>query len=258
MNGISKHLTYANVVSSLALFLVVAGAGAVAASQLGKDSVGTKQLKRNSVTAAKIKDGAVTGAKVKLDTLGTVPSAARAASAARADTAARADSAARADLAARAESAATAERATRADTARSVDGQIPIFSRPSFGQTVTVAGHGSVSLVARCIRESGFDRVELRYRSEVNGALAGGGTDFHGVPPNSFLNAGQTGFLTGGNALTGQTRVVADGVEEDQPDGGFVLGPDDKGLVVNSDGLILALNYGRPGCFVAGVANTVG
>jgi hypothetical protein len=80
-----KRLTYANVVGTLALFLVLTGATAFAASQLGKNSVGTKQLKKNAVTAAKIKKNAVTTAKIKKDavtgakvnegTLGTVPSA---------------------------------------------------------------------------------------------------------------------------------------------------------------------------------------
>ena len=102
MHRIRKRLTYANVVSSIALFLVLGGATALAASQLGKNSVGSKQLKKNAVTAAKIKKNAVTGAKIRKDavtgaqvkdqsltgpdinlgTLGTVPSAATAAIAA--------------------------------------------------------------------------------------------------------------------------------------------------------------------------------
>jgi len=78
-------LTYANVMATLAVFLVLTGGAAYAASHLGKNSVGTKQLKKNSVTTAKIKKGAVTAAKVKngtltgaqIDpsTLGTVPKA---------------------------------------------------------------------------------------------------------------------------------------------------------------------------------------
>ncbi len=84
MKQLHKRLTYANVMSSIAVFLVLGGT-AFAATQLGKNSVGTKQLKKNAVTAAKIKKNAVTTAKVKNDavtgakvnegTLGTVPSA---------------------------------------------------------------------------------------------------------------------------------------------------------------------------------------
>jgi hypothetical protein len=62
---VRKRLTYANVMSSLAVFLVLGGATAFAATQLAKNSVGSKQLKKNAVTAAKIKKDAVTGAKVK-------------------------------------------------------------------------------------------------------------------------------------------------------------------------------------------------
>jgi hypothetical protein len=51
--------------SSIAVFLVLGGATAVAATQLGKNSVGTKQLKANAVTAAKVKKNAITGAKIK-------------------------------------------------------------------------------------------------------------------------------------------------------------------------------------------------
>ena len=65
MKKVRGKLTYANVISSLALFLVLSGGAAFAASQLAKNSVGTKQLKKNSVTAAKIKKNAVTAAKLK-------------------------------------------------------------------------------------------------------------------------------------------------------------------------------------------------
>ncbi|HEX7278184.1 MAG TPA: hypothetical protein VF255_01045 [Solirubrobacterales bacterium] len=64
MKQIRKRLTYANVMSSLAVFMVLGGA-AIAATQLPKNSVGAKQLKKNAVTAAKIKKNAVNGAKVK-------------------------------------------------------------------------------------------------------------------------------------------------------------------------------------------------
>ncbi len=85
MRNLRKHLTYANVISTICLFLLLGGATAIAAGQLGKNTVGSKQLKKNAVTAAKIKKEAVTGAKIKKDTvtgakvnestLGTVPSA---------------------------------------------------------------------------------------------------------------------------------------------------------------------------------------
>jgi hypothetical protein len=54
MQSLRKRLTYANVMSTIAVFLVVAGGSAFAATQLGKNSVGTKQLKKEAVTLAKI------------------------------------------------------------------------------------------------------------------------------------------------------------------------------------------------------------
>src|SRR5712672_2182187 len=74
--------------STVAVFLVLGGGAAFAASQLAKKSVGTKQLQANAVTAAKIrknavttakiKNNAVTGAKAEESTFGEVPLAAHA------------------------------------------------------------------------------------------------------------------------------------------------------------------------------------
>jgi hypothetical protein len=111
-----KRFTYANVMSSIAVFLVLGGS-AFAATQLGKNTVGSKQLKKNAVTTAKIKNnavttgkiknGAVTGAKVNLGSLGTVPKAAHANTA---------DSATKAGSANTANSANTAGTADNANT----------------------------------------------------------------------------------------------------------------------------------------------
>jgi hypothetical protein len=60
---IRARLTYANVMSSIAVFLVLGGV-AVAVSVPHK-SVGTKQLKSGGVTAAKLHKNAVTNAKIK-------------------------------------------------------------------------------------------------------------------------------------------------------------------------------------------------
>jgi len=83
---IRTRLTYANVMSSIAVFLVLGGATAFAASKIGSNqlksnSVTTGKIKKEAVTTAKIKKDAVTGAKVKESSLGEVPSAANAANA---------------------------------------------------------------------------------------------------------------------------------------------------------------------------------
>jgi type II secretory pathway pseudopilin PulG len=89
--------------SSLAVFLVLGGATALAAGGLGKNTVGAKQLKKNAVatsklkneaiTTAKLKKGSVTGDKVALSSLGQVPSAVHADSATNADSATKAKNA---------------------------------------------------------------------------------------------------------------------------------------------------------------------
>jgi hypothetical protein len=53
MGLVRRHLSYANVVASLALFLALGGA-AFAATQLPRNSVGTGQLKPEAVTSGKI------------------------------------------------------------------------------------------------------------------------------------------------------------------------------------------------------------
>ena len=68
MKQIRKRVTFANVMSTIAVFLVIGGATAIAASQLAKNSVGSKQIKKNAVTAKKIKKNAVTAAKIKKNT----------------------------------------------------------------------------------------------------------------------------------------------------------------------------------------------
>jgi hypothetical protein len=58
-------LTYANVTSTLALFIALGGATAFAATKLPDKSVGEFQLRPGAVTASKIRKNAVTAPKIK-------------------------------------------------------------------------------------------------------------------------------------------------------------------------------------------------
>jgi len=60
-----SRLSYANVVSTLALFVAISGASAYATSQLANKSVGEPQLRPGAVTADKIRKNAVTAPKIK-------------------------------------------------------------------------------------------------------------------------------------------------------------------------------------------------
>ncbi|MGA8745186.1 MAG: hypothetical protein WB507_04915 [Solirubrobacterales bacterium] len=82
------RLTFANVMSCVAVFVALTGS-AYAAISIPRNSVGTRQLQAKSVTNGKLANGAITGAKVaegtltganiNLTALGTVPTAALAA-----------------------------------------------------------------------------------------------------------------------------------------------------------------------------------
>jgi hypothetical protein len=66
---IRKRLTYANAMSSLAVFLILGGATAFAAKKIGRNqlrggSVTTTKIKRNAVTTSKIKKNSVTTTRI--------------------------------------------------------------------------------------------------------------------------------------------------------------------------------------------------
>ena len=69
MQQIRNRLTYANVMSSLAVFLVLGGGAAYAANKISShdlrgSSVTTAKIKRNAVTRSKIKAKAISTAKI--------------------------------------------------------------------------------------------------------------------------------------------------------------------------------------------------
>lgn len=80
MKRLSKHLSFANLISCIALFVALSGA-AYAATTLGKKSVKTENLANGSVTTLKLRggsvtnlklrNGAVTGAKIANGTIGS-------------------------------------------------------------------------------------------------------------------------------------------------------------------------------------------
>jgi hypothetical protein len=53
-----RHLSYANVIASIALIFALSGV-AYAATQLPKNSVGSKQIKKDAVNSNKVKDGSL-------------------------------------------------------------------------------------------------------------------------------------------------------------------------------------------------------
>jgi hypothetical protein len=64
-----SKLTYANVMATIAMFMVVTGIG-FAVAALPKGSVGKKQLKNGAVTKKKLRNSAVSSAKIKKGAVG--------------------------------------------------------------------------------------------------------------------------------------------------------------------------------------------
>lgn len=205
MKQLRKRLTYANVMSSIAVFLVLGGATAIAAG-LAKNSVGPKQLKKNAVTAVKIKNnavtaakiqnGAITGAKVNLGSLGTVPNAAHA------------------------NTANSANTAGSAGNANTVNGNsvAKVFAKIPKGTTTTLGTFGTFKFVASC---SVLGEVEIEadpQSSDTDYGVSGDGAPegpFYarnaGADPNSETITGEnergqvtfTGAQSGGAVVTG-------------------------------------------------------
>lgn len=172
MKSARRHLSYANVISTICLFVLLGG-GAYAAARLPAKSVGTAQLKAGAVTGAKIKDGTITGAKVDSRTLGPVPTALNAD---RATSATNADSATKADRATSALSADKAAFATKADLAANADllggnpassfvnsSQVGYIDRSFSGCTLSVSCISDVLTIAG---------VTVRATCEYNGGLS--------------------------------------------------------------------------------------
>lgn len=71
---IRKHVTYANVISTLAAFGVLAGGGAYAATRItakdiGRNAVTSRAVKNKSLRAADVRPDTLTGAQIREDSL---------------------------------------------------------------------------------------------------------------------------------------------------------------------------------------------
>jgi hypothetical protein len=166
MQSARRHLSYANVISTICLFVVLGGS-AYAAVRLPAKSVGTAQLKAGAVTGAKIKDGTITGAKVDSRTLGPVPTALnadRATSATSADRATSALSADKAGFATKANLAANADLLGGNPASSFVsNSQVGFIDRTFSGCTLSVFCVSDVLTIAG---------VTVRATCEYNGGIS--------------------------------------------------------------------------------------
>jgi len=132
-----RHLTYANVMATIALFFALAG-GSYAATQLTTNSVGPTQLRKSAVTGRAIKDNSIKGADVDESSLAKVPSAKAA------------DRATTAGTATTAASAASAQHASTADTATSAGSAATATSAATAANAAALGGLAANAYVLRC------------------------------------------------------------------------------------------------------------
>jgi hypothetical protein len=161
---IRRHLTYANAMASIAVFIALGGGAYAAVHVNGKNikahSIAGKKLKNNTIAGKKLKNNTIAGKKLKSNTLGgkqinesklgTVPqaqSATQAGSATRADTATTATSATRADTAT---TASTATRATTANTANTATTATNATSAANADNAATLAGAPPSAYLVSC------------------------------------------------------------------------------------------------------------
>lgn len=219
---IATRLSYANVMSTLALFLALGGIS-YAAATLPKNSVGTKQIKKNGVTAVDIKKNAVTSAKIKPNavlssdvkndtlsgddinesTLATVPSATTAGTAS--------------DQFSRIERVGVSASHVDTATARASATKIPL------------ASHGQVSIYGKCFFDIDSNWV-------ISGVYA------ETTAPGSLTAAySQNNDLDGNPSLSPATPETSRNIQEmfssnasadyDYASGSSVIGADGRGLM---------------------------
>ncbi|MGB0119574.1 MAG: hypothetical protein WBP55_01315 [Solirubrobacterales bacterium] len=233
-------------IAALALFIALGGSAyavgknsvgtkqiknnAVTAKKIKKNSVVTSKIKKNAVTTAKIKNGAVNGSKVNVASLPTVPSAAI---------------------------SETANSATTATEAANLAGQKSFLIKLNGGESAVIDQHGVVALRATCVVDfEGDDNIIITAETTQDGAILAGEDTLTGGPnADDLLNVNTPEGNREFEELdddTGETTVDSD------IDSGFVLGPDGKAIVANSEGWILGVNYLGSRCIVGGITNHVG
>jgi hypothetical protein len=124
-----RHLSYANVMATIAVFVVFGGvsyaATTISGNKLIKGSVGAGKLKNGTITSNQVKADSLTGSVIDESTLTIVPSAQSA------TTATTAGSANTAKSATTAQSAATAKSADNADTVEGLSAEDLTVSCPA-------------------------------------------------------------------------------------------------------------------------------
>lgn len=206
------RISYANVMSTIAVFLALGGISWAAAT-LPKNSVGTKQLRKSAVNNSDIRGRAVSGPKVRKDTLSgyhinesgltNVPMA---------------DAVATDFTSVYKRVAANGSGATVA-AARAAAAEVPLLT------------HGQITLYAKCYIDTTANALwgEVIARTSADGATAFS-TDnpFNGDP--EFLNTGTTEVNRVSNSTVAMNNAATSTVDSAME----FFGPDSNGMRVSS------------------------
>jgi hypothetical protein len=140
-----RHLSYASIMATIAVFVVLGGvsyaAATISGNKLIKGTVGAGKLKKGTLTSTQVKADSLTGSVINESTLTIVPSAQTATSATTATTAGSADTA---------KTAATAEHALAADTATKATEATSADSALTATNADTVEGLSAEQLKVAC------------------------------------------------------------------------------------------------------------
>ena len=189
------RLTYANVVSSLALFVGLGGVS-YAATTLPRDSVGPTQIRAEAVRSGKIADGAVTAVKLSDGVRERLARAVRAPAVT--TTTSIPESVKHAEIADRAATAGSADTAATAGSAKHAE----------TATTATTAGSASTAAYADSAGSAAT--ADLATTSEDAEALGGQPAD-HYMTADSVMQPGQTQagdfIAAAGNNLAGTVLV---------------------------------------------------
>lgn len=247
MKYLRGRFTYANVMASLAVFLVLGGATAWAA--LGKNTVGSKQLKKNAVTAAKIKKNAVTNAKLKNNAVTTAKLKNNAVTTAKIkNSSVTGDKVKNGSLTGSDINLATLGTVPSAATANSLAGRFPFQLYTGPGLT-TIGQFGPFTIRASClINSGGEDIAELQLLTSVDNAVMDDNSGDEFSPfnvtdnPAELISENETTGEVGFESGFGEFAAVA-------PDGTVILSGE------QAVGVNIAGHAGQ--CFFAGTITKV-
>ena len=170
-----RHLSYANVMASIAVFVALGGVGYAAATINGnsivKRTIGAGKLKNGTLTSNQVKANALTGSVIDESSLSTVPAAATAASATTATNATNAD---RAETATSATTAGNAETANTASTAKSAETADHADTADTADTATEATTADSASTAGDADALNGFTAAQLQVSCPEDTELYGG------------------------------------------------------------------------------------